>query len=88
MNIYVRIILVLLLLYILYVVQKGKLETFIDTGPRNVKFDRFGYIDYVDRMPPSWRGERSCLEFPCPRSFDKNTICWKCLSIQDEPQND
>jgi hypothetical protein len=90
MNIYITILLLLLLFLILYRICKPLLnkETFIDTGPRHVKLNDFGGVDYVDRMPPVWRGEGPCSVVTCPAVFADDTVCWKCQWRIAEPQNE
>ena len=82
------ILLILLLLIILWFIQSRDRETFVDTGPRHAKLNQFDGVDYVDRMPPLWRGEGPCFVYPCPSTFEKDVVCWKCLWRADEPQNE
>jgi hypothetical protein len=63
-------------------------EHFVDTGMRHVKLNDWGGIEYVDRRPPYWRGDRSCFRYPCPAVFADDTVCWKCDWLYSSPQNE
>ena len=75
MNIFLILLCLLLILMLFKLVMP---ETFIDTGPRHVKLNQMDGVDYVDRMPPLWRGEGPCAVYPCPAVFEGDTVCWKC----------
>jgi len=78
-------IIVLFLLIALFTIKRK--EGFITgTELRHAKLNDLGGVDYVDRMPPPWRGENGCFRYPCPATFDKDIVCWYCPWIYSVPQ--
>ena len=88
MNCYISILIIILLLLGLIRIISQKQETFIDTGARHVKLNQSDGVEYVDRMPPAWRGEGPCSVYPCPSIFENDAVCWKCHWREAEPQNE
>ncbi|QKF94333.1 hypothetical protein QKU48_gp0875 [Fadolivirus algeromassiliense] len=64
-------------------------EGFItNTQFRHAKLNELGGVDYVDTMPPPWRGENGCFRHPCPSTFDQDIACWICPWVYSMPQNE
>lgn len=102
MNKYIsQIIIILLVIGGLYLLLSNIKESFSDVvgkedllrnkmgvSVRHVKLNDWGGVDYVDQMPPYWRNEHGCYQFPCPSVFDENVVCWKCMWRYSQPNNE
>ena len=53
---------------------------------RHARLNEYGGVVYVDKRPPSARGEYSCYPQTCPSVFQKDIVCWKCSDIAYYPQ--
>ena len=45
---------------------------------QHAKLNFMNGVDYVDRKPPSERGEHRCHTETCPSVFKDGIVCWKC----------
>lgn len=85
---YIIIILVVLVILLGLNFMRTQEGFITSTEFRHAKLNDFGGVDYVDRMPPPWRGENGCFRYPCPETFDKNIACWYCPWIYYDAQNE
>ncbi len=79
------IIAIVVALLILSLIRKPGAEGFRSCR-RHAVMDDFNILMYMSNEEPHKIGDHSCYIVPCPATYEKNILCWKCESRQHKPQ--
>lgn len=60
-------------------VPEGKTYVYLDKGGREIARRRSG-------QSTTTTGITDCAKIPCPSTFDKDVVCWKCEKRPDTVQ--
>jgi hypothetical protein len=88
------ILLFLILLFLYFLNRKDRREKFVSyelmayRKPQyHAHINEYGKAIWVDTVRPDLRGDYSCNPMDkCPAGMDKDIMCWRCQSVEFQPQ--